>query len=835
MTYGCQNMHRDIESHFGKDGLKLVREYEQTARKMADYRNHLRFSLRCRQSGITPKSLQMKSSVKGLRANKILQKAQSQLLNERVRQTNFTIDVLKSKEEQIHQRLSSLLDEKTLQQVLEFTEKARLAQHEKSKTRQKRKFDLLAVRHKHQHTMGSVLHNQQREGCQTETKDVDKWVKNLSDKQLTQAEKNGLSKGLNFAVTPKQIPLVELITATESAIRNNNIADLEAEQLRIKVSACLSNAKPPASNISIEERKALTALSKDNNIIILPADKGRCTVVLNQTDYHEKILSLLSDKNTYEPLKRDPGSGYKKKVIDCLKQLVQDNAIDQTTYHRLYPGESTPSLYGLPKIHKQGAPLRPIVCMINSVTYNISKFLAAVLNPVVGSPKHHIQNTLDFVEKVREVIMEAEETLVSFDVTSLFTCVPVTEAVEVVRKRLQNDPTLSKRTSLNADQVCLLLELCLQSTYFIYKSQYYRQKHGCAMGSPVSPIVANLHMEEVEKRALSSYPGTPPSHWFRYVDDTWVKIRSQEVPQFTDHINGVDKHIKFTREDMKNNKLAFLDCEISIVNGGHLKVDVYRKPTHTDQYLRFDSLHPLEHKLGVIRTLQHRANTIPTDSEAREAEEHHVKKALNKCGYPSWSFVKAGRTPTERSKRFMREEGHPLPKRKPLLIPYVSGVSEQLRRIFSKHQVSVAFKLQNTLRQRLVHPKDRVPRHKQSNIVYAVKCQEECRDLYIGETKQPLAKRMSQHRRASSSGQDSAVYLHLQDSGHSLKDEEVHILDREERWFERGIKEAIYVKKERPSLNRGGGLRVHLSPSYNAVQGFLPEAPTPRNENSVKY
>ena len=136
----------------------------------------------------------------------------------------------------------------------------------------------------------------------------------------------------------------------------------------------------------------------------------------------------------------------------------------------------------------------------------------------------------------------------------------------------------------------------------------------------------------------------------------------------------------------------------------------------------------------------------------------------------------------------------------------------------------MAFKPQNTLRQRLVHPKDRVPQHKQSNVVYAVKCLEDCQELYIGETKQPLAKWMAQHRRATSSGQDSAVYTHLQASGHSFKDEDVKILDREERWFERGVKEAIFVKRERPSLNRGGGLRVHLSPSYNAAVAAIPQS-----------
>ena len=95
-------------------------------------------------------------------------------------------------------------------------------------------------------------------------------------------------------------------------------------------------------------------------------------------------------------------------------------------------------------------------------------------------------------------------------------------------------------------------------------------------------------------------------------------------------------------------------------------------------------------------------------------------------------------------------------------------------------------------------------------------------DLYIGETKQPLHKCMAQHRRATTTGQDSAVHLHLKEKGHSFDDHKVRILAREDRWFERGVKEAIHVKLERPSLNRGGGLRHHLSPTYNAVLRALP-------------
>ena len=136
----------------------------------------------------------------------------------------------------------------------------------------------------------------------------------------------------------------------------------------------------------------------------------------------------------------------------------------------------------------------------------------------------------------------------------------------------------------------------------------------------------------------------------------------------------------------------------------------------------------------------------------------------------------------------------------------MSGVSEKLRRIFNKHHILLFFKPSNILRQKLVHPKDRTPKHKKSNLVYAVQCSEECTDLYIGKTKQPLNKCMAQHRRTNSTGQDSAVYLHLKDWGHSFEDNNIHISDREGRWFERGVKEAIYIKVEKPSFNRGGGL-----------------------------
>ena len=129
------------------------------------------------------------------------------------------------------------------------------------------------------------------------------------------------------------------ITATETAIRNNKLPETEAEQIRLKVSAVLSNAKASAYNINTQEKRALASLARDKDITILPADKGRCTVVLNTTDYDTKILNLLDDTKTYEKLKRDPTSSYKKKVIYLLQKLKKKQVIDNPLDYRLYPGE----------------------------------------------------------------------------------------------------------------------------------------------------------------------------------------------------------------------------------------------------------------------------------------------------------------------------------------------------------------------------------------------------------------------------------------------------------------------------------------------------------------
>jgi hypothetical protein len=218
---------------------------------------------------------------------------------------------------------------------------------------------------------------------------------------------------------------------------------------------------------------------------------------------------------------------------------------------------------------------------------------------------------------------------------SLFTKIPAGLAITVALKRLTNDENLKERTDLTSSDIGNALELCLKATQLTYDGVFYQQIHDTAMGSPISVTVANLVMETVEQRALSTFIH-PPRFWKRYVDDTNVIIRKDMVEEFFGHINSIEPDIKFTMEKESNNSIAFLDTRITRKSDGSLISTVYRKPTHTNRYLNFRSENPLGHKRAVVKTLHHRAETLITNRTDRKREIKTINTALRNNGYPDW-------------------------------------------------------------------------------------------------------------------------------------------------------------------------------------------------------
>jgi hypothetical protein len=140
-------------------------------------------------------------------------------------------------------------------------------------------------------------------------------------------------------------------------------------------------------------------------------------------------------------------------------------------------------------------------------------------------------------------------------------------------------------------------------------------------------------MENLEQIAIIT---APLKLWKRYVDDIYEILNKSKVNQLTDHLNQVDKsgNIKFTSETEEDGKLPFLDALKVRREDGSIKLLVFRKPTHTEQYLNFNSHHPLHQKLGVRRSLLDRCKSVVTEHTDRLTEEKHVCEALIQVWIP---------------------------------------------------------------------------------------------------------------------------------------------------------------------------------------------------------
>ena len=359
--------------------------------------------------------------------------------------------------------------------------------------------------------------------------------------------------------------------------------------------------------------------------MVLTVDKGVAMVIMDQEDYNIKALTLLQDTNTYEVLPKDPTSQLKNKFISLLKDIKQTGGLGTNKFKQLYPTSAVPpKFYGLSKIQKTGTPLRPTVSSRGSITYGVAKELAHIIKPLVGQSPHHFKNTQHFIQQVQGKKLVPGKVITSFDVKALFTSVPVKPAIQIVKQRLQQDNTLPQRTSMSIAQITSLLEFCLTNTYFLFQGKYYEQVQCAAMGSPISPLIANIFMEEFEVKAFSSIPH-PPSLWLRFVDNTFVIHRAEHSQDLLHHINNQDPHIQFTVEPTQQGLLPFLDTLVTIEPDNTFSTTVYRKPTHTDRYLYWDSNHHITAKQSVYNTLAHRAKVVSSTQDKMDRELQHFK------------------------------------------------------------------------------------------------------------------------------------------------------------------------------------------------------------------
>ena len=384
-----RNIHNHLNLQYGREMHQNFCRWEKLEMKMVDFSNHRRFSLRCLSEGLIPTSIKLKSNIKTPKGQWIIYKAEKSLLNERIRNINNTIAMLKIQVDTCTYLLETNLEGKIMEECNRFIESKREKRHFQTKQHQIGKFNRLLQRKLDQNKGGhSKQHVYQKKNCRTfgttehynldtysnnsnnsnnmrdhtrpdKNKNLNKeedhgrkWVHNLSSTPLTDAQKKILSRGPNFAILPKNPPVGEYIASIENAC--TKLIPGKAEELRGEIKAILKKIKTPTNNITKEEKKALAELRRDSNKIILTAGKGVSLVVMNKEDYQKKALELL-DQPTYKTLATDPTNKHKNKLITLLKSLKSEGGIDDTTYKKLYPtGAVTPKFMVCQKCTKQG-------------------------------------------------------------------------------------------------------------------------------------------------------------------------------------------------------------------------------------------------------------------------------------------------------------------------------------------------------------------------------------------------------------------------------------------------------------------------------------------------
>jgi len=289
-------------------------------------------------------------------------------------------------------------------------------------------------------------------------------------------------------------------------------------------------------------------------------------------------------------------------------------------------------MYGLAKIHKENAPLKPIISVVQTYNYKLAKYLDEILKPKVDQT-YMLKDTFDFVNRVAEIDHGVDRYMVSFDVESLFTNIPTVETIEIILKLVYTKNTKYFH-DLRKNELRELLLIRTTQSHFKFNKSYYEQIDGVAMGSPLGPLFANVFMSNFERKYMKQIKKLGVNLWLRYVDDVFATLKNKEdAEKILEFLNNQHPNIRFTIEHEENHQLPFLDTTVKRCIGKYTTT-VYHKKTFTGVYLNWTSLTAKRYKLGLIKCLTKRILRICVDQDDQETELKKLKMLLLKNQYP---------------------------------------------------------------------------------------------------------------------------------------------------------------------------------------------------------
>ena len=232
------------------------------------------------------------------------------------------------------------------------------------------------------------------------------------------------------------------------------------------------------------------------------------------------------------------------------REINTKNIFSDTEYSNLYPKGSKPArLYGTPKIHKAFLPgslppFRPIVSSIGTYNDNLAQYLGSLLSPHIPS-EYSKRDSFMFIEEIKSVIVE-DRFFISFDVTSLFSNIPLSEAIDIsINLTFENSPDIK----FTKRELWKLFRIADSEIHFSFNGSVCHQIDGVTMGSPLAPVLANLFMGFHEQNWIEEATNVKPIFYKKYVDVIFAIFESgSDADAFYSYLNTRHENIKFTFE-----------------------------------------------------------------------------------------------------------------------------------------------------------------------------------------------------------------------------------------------------------------------------------------------
>ena len=785
LYYFCCNK-RDVH-------VSEFRTFERTCAKVTKLRLDIIYFERCMDLKIVPRFLLFK--LPKLKAYHKTDNLRSEILKNQISVLKSDLRRVIAKYEKFKERLKGRLS------VLEY---AALI----SKLNEKCRLDISNIQQRHQRKLSNLWKSQR-----TPAPDC---LVNISDRHLSIEEENALRLGLKHHILPKCVNEIQIKsqveqlynTSKDAIVSGTGIIDPEfKDEVRHSTLSFLHSAKNVCgTRYNQNFHRTLKTLRSDPMIKVCSFDKGNGIVILNTTDYHKKLDNIILDKSKFKEIPVNVGMNHpvirnENSIKGFLREKVKP-FVSVRIFNSIYPSGSQPGkVYGLCKAHKPDMPLRPVVSMINTAEYGLAKYLDSLIKPHIPSTVM-LDSTTGFLNRLKDFHFTPSDILVSFDVVSLFTNVPLHDTIHLIADHIYNlesKPPFDKATFIRMLQIAT-------GGLFMHQGNLYKQVDGVTMGSPLGPTLANFCLAHYESQLLNDHA---PALYLRYVDDIFCVFKPDTSHQdFLEKLNNLHPSLKFTAE-IGPSTLPFLDTSISIpsTEDGMFTSQVYRKPTFTGLLLNFAALCPLKWKFGLIYCLLHRAYNISSNWSVFTKEVSFLEKIFVNNAYPSQFFA----TCVNRflTKKFdpQSDRTQPLVERMETIfvVPYIGQASvifgNKLCKLFKTRFlidikiVYTTFKIKNYF-----SLKCRTPLPLLANVVYRFQCSRDVNLTYIGKTKRHLTTRVREHGTSST----SAIKQHIDTCTPCRENYSINsfkTLDNASNDLQCIIKEALYIKHNNPTLN----------------------------------